>query len=79
MKVIVLPRTAWFGIIAIDLSLIVTLTVKIAGTLVVPHAEPATKRAAIVAQSARASVFAFIEGHRTSDFADVCLRNSRSA
>src|SRR3954452_4054629 len=50
MKVIVLPRTAWFGVIAIlPAVLIVTLTVKMAGTFVVcgwPAADPATARAA---------------------------------
>src|SRR3954469_8207001 len=46
MKVTVLPRAPWFGDIEMPRSVIVTLTVKIAGAFVVPPAEPAIARAA---------------------------------
>jgi len=55
MKVHVLPRTAWFGLIEMPLSVIVTLTVKIAGAFVVLPAGPATARAASAAQAGRTS------------------------
>jgi hypothetical protein len=55
MKVHVLPRAAWFGVIEIPLSVIVTLTVKIAGAFVVLPAGPATASAARPAQAGRRS------------------------
>jgi hypothetical protein len=57
MNVQVLPRTACLGLMAIPRSVIVTLTVKIAGAFVVLPAGPETARAARAAQAGMRSFF----------------------